>query len=425
MKEYYFFLNDYGELVCQKKINSSIIEYTNEIALEILSLLDNNSYKHVTASSKTIKLSNDQIRLIIMDYKKLMNYGYLNYLEKSLNRINRAINKHQAKKNNNKAIKNLKVQGSRIAVGSLLIAILSNTYQTVKNNDNNIEEPINTDVYENEYSSVDIPDTVTDNVITSQDIDIMLNELESTNNIENNYEENDLIETNEENETFTNVTYLNFESEVDGEKYEHAYNGYYDIVSKYSEKWGVPENVIMAMLTQESGGYVPDNLMQIVFESWNDQVLTEYDFVNNRYQSIVLTDEPEKYVGQDITIITREDLRNKVTNISVACAIFRYCLEQMHYNIPAAIQSYNQGCNGVKSVFARTSEETGIPVDELFNDQTNVEFMNYTNILDWGDPNYLNNVSRYIDNSNDITLKTIDNEGNINNITIAIAEKTL
>lgn len=425
-----FYFDEHDEFCCRVNMEYEINDYVGFEAIRVLEETDVLDFDHLNVDSRMITLSNEDTIVTIEDLSKFFQKDYISYLNNTLKSINEAVANYQKRKRKKHIVTNLKVQGSRVLASSLVLALLScapsllNKSTKEDNNDNttNLEQD-----FIDEMPNIETPKIVT------QSIDSMLEELDKLDEnypgmIKDGFEE-DWEEFQEKvnsiPENPINVAYLVCDDKTNSEKFEHAYNGYYDIVEKYCDKWGAPDNVIMAMLTQESGGYVPDNLMQIVFKSWIDQKITEYDFVNNRYQSIVLTDEPEKWAGKNVTIITRDDLKNKVTNISVGCVIFRYCLEQLDYNIPLAIQAYNQGCGGVKMVLAETSKQTGIPYDDLLRDPTNVEFMNYTNTIDWGDPEYLNHVSMYIENSNDITVKVIDDNGEISEITISIARKKL
>ena len=142
--------------------------------------------------------------------------------------------------------------------------------------------------------------------------------------------------------------------------------------------------------------------MQIDFGVNKDGIIKVYNFNDNRYDKFVLTDNPSKYSNQGITCISREDLNNPKTNISIGTAMLASHAKDLNYHIPSAIQSFNFGVDRTNRALALAGN-----TDEIKNDQTNLNFMNYTDqvniILDKdgnekrvGDSEYLKNVMRYI-----------------------------
>lgn len=418
MKEYYFFFNDNAEFLCEITENNEKIELTEQEAIDELINIDSMNFNKVHASNRLIRLNGEDISVMIADLDHFYSYGYSEYIPSIMERVDKAIVKRQKDNHKNEVVKNLKVTCGKIACGTLILSILGTTahalHKHLSENDNNT----NNFNIENEYkgSSINI-DSISNGI--NDDYNQMINEL---NTVAEQHTETPSINSMIE-ERPIDTAYLRYDDLTGSDTYMGAYEQYYSIVEKYANKWGISPNIIMAMLTQESAGK-QSNLMQIQFDSWVDGVLTEYDFVNGRYQSIVLTDNPEKYAGENITVITRADLQNKNTNISVACVILRHCLEKMDYNILSSIQAYNLGWPNMKVVLRATSENTGQSVDELLSDQTNTEFTNYTYIVKCGDPNYVSNVFRYLTDG-EITIQRINENGEIENLVIGIAQKKL
>lgn len=416
MIEYYFFFNDNNEFMCEITEGEEQTELTEQEAIDELIAINETNFDHVRASNRLIRLNSEDTSVIISDLQDFYSYGYSEYIPDIMERVNKAIAKHQKDKHRNEVVRNLKVTCGKVACGTLIVTLLGTAAGALHKqhtNSNNFTNNIATEDFINE-----IPinlETVSDNF--DEEYDQMIDELETVVD-EYTESQNTIIE-----EKPIDTAYLRYDDLTNTNTYIGAYEDYYSIVEKYANKWGISPNIIMAMLTQESAGKKV-NLMQIQFDSWHDQVLTEYDFVNGRYQSIVLTDTPEKYAGQNITVITREDLNNKVTNISVACVILRYCLEQMDFNVLAAIQAYNLGCPNMDKVMAETSRNVGISVDDLLSDQTNTEFTNYTHIVDCGDPNYVTNVFRYLTDG-EITIQTLNEDGSVSSLVIGVAQKQL
>ena len=86
----------------------------------------------------------------------------------------------------------------------------------------------------------------------------------------------------------------------------------------------------------------------------------------------------------------------------------------MNNHIGASIQCYNFGYGNMMKVLNETASQTGVSVDAILEDQENIDFVNYTHIIDAGDPNYLSNVMQYTNSLEEgFILKEIDENGNI------------
>lgn len=173
-------------------------------------------------------------------------------------------------------------------------------------------------------------------------------------------------------------------------------NQYGDIVHDKALKWGIDENLLLAILTEESrqGGIV--NLMQIEFDAWKDVPFKVYDFQNDKYVDILLTDNQEKYNDPAYLTISRADLTNPETNISIGAAIMQNSLYSMNYHVPAAIQCYNYGLTKMNNEVFKNMENTSFKTkNEVLNDQYDFTFMNNT-VSGYGDANYFYDVLRFI-----------------------------
>ena len=218
----------------------------------------------------------------------------------------------------------------------------------------------------------------------------------------------------------TPEAYLDFQYLDDVNMYENI-KEYKEQIDYAAQKWGVSPNIVAAIIAQESSGELV-NLMQIDFGVNKDGIIKVYNFNDNRYDKFVLTDNPSKYSNQGITCISREDLNNPKTNISIGTAMLASHAKDLNYHIPSAIQSFNFGVDRTNRALALAGN-----TDEIKNDQTNLSFMNYTDqvniILDKdgnekrvGDSEYLKNVMRYIhvydeSRGNDtITFKHMDGD---------------
>lgn len=191
---------------------------------------------------------------------------------------------------------------------------------------------------------------------------------------------------------------------------------YGDIVEEKANKWGVDPNLAMAILTQESRGADTTNIMQIGFGVWQGEPFRVYDFENDKYVDILLTNDPVLYNSDKYLTINQEDLKNPSTNISIGNAMLQYSLRCMDYDIPAGSQCYNYGPTAMNNkVFAEAYTNTFRTKDDLLHDQYDFSFMNYTYAYDKGDNDYFYHISRFFNPEKEtITVK----EKDINGVTV-------
>ena len=233
----------------------------------------------------------------------------------------------------------------------------------------------------------------------------------------NNENLEELVEDIEEAVSDLSTTYYNIDINCGehSEDYDivQIQNKYREYAEKIGAKWGVSPNLILAMLTQETHG-LETNLMQINFDSKRDEIYTVYNFETNEYCSYVLTDNPRQY-DSSITVITREDLTNPFTNISVATIYYRSVLNKYANNNPiAAIELYNKGPGNFNEIIDTTMNKTGLTRDQILSDVENPVFVDYSYVCDAGDPNYVPNVLQYL--NCDMIVTFVDENGEISEV---------
>jgi len=194
-----------------------------------------------------------------------------------------------------------------------------------------------------------------------------------------------------------------------------------NIVDTVSNRWGVSNDLIRDIMKQESHGGTLDNKMQIVFSSWHDQIVKVYNFETNRYETMVLTNTPEKY--HNVTyVITREQLSASAEiNINAGGIILAYLYNRFDHNLFITVQAYNFGEGATKEVIIYTAGQLGMTLEEYKNSGQNDEFMKYTAIVrpHYGDPNYLYHVAGKstndfnLDNGKEYTMRYLDEAGNV------------
>ena len=194
-------------------------------------------------------------------------------------------------------------------------------------------------------------------------------------------------------------------------------NKYRDYAERIGAKWGVSPNLVLAILTQETHGQ-ETNLMQINFDTKKDEVYTVYNFQTNEYCKYVLTDNPSKYKS-DVTTITRQDLTNPFTNMSVAIIYYRSVLSTYANNNPiAAIEVYNKGPRNFDININAATNNTGLSRDQLLNNIENPIYLDYSYACNAGDPKYVPNVLQYL--NGDMIISLVDENNNITEVKCVI-----
>ena len=194
-----------------------------------------------------------------------------------------------------------------------------------------------------------------------------------------------------------NNIYLDVEPIYD-EDLERNVNEYNDIIEEASKKWGVSDVLIKAILMQESSGGKEINKMQIDFDQWKDQIIRVHNFETGEDVKIVLTDNPENYNNVNQTI-SREELNNPKTNISVGTIMLAHTYKYSGNNLLVTIFTYNAGSGKRDRILQLTSERTGLSIDELLADKTSTAFKAYIDEVlpdDYGDHFYIENITKRI-----------------------------
>lgn len=415
---YTFYIDEQNNLVCMVENLHGINYYLNRDAVIKLRDLDTYNFNHSRVSRHDMTISNNILSVSFSNYRELFHYELLRYAPRNAEYIENVIQRFREQQRKKKRIAQIQDTVKKVVITASICTLLGLTTYGIINIEPSKGADLSLEPDENQVSIASDYEVDAPSVITTEDGHMLI-----IDNTKKDVLEPETLETLppvetpavQEEKVDENVTYLEFEHNRDSEKGDHAYDNYYELVEKYSNKWGVSPNIIMSMLTQESGGY-STNLMQIQFWSWKDQVINVYNFEAGKYEKLVLTDNPQEYERKygDIITITKDDLNNPKTNISVGTVLFRESARAMNNHIGASIQCYNFGYGNMMKVLNETASQTGVSVDAILEDQENIDFVNYTHIIDAGDPNYLSNVMQYTNSLEEgFILKEIDENGNI------------
>ena len=226
-----------------------------------------------------------------------------------------------------------------------------------------------------------------DNSKTDIDLESTNSEKEETKS--SSSDSNSISNSDNNNNINEDIENSNIEhgSLTDSQKAQKTKELYGDIISKYSNMYGLDSNVICAIATQERGVHsdsVDDGgaigLMQIQVSVWTHETITAYNYETEQNEDI--------YISLD-------ELRDVDFNVKVGCAIFQNYLKLMNGNYIAAIQCYNMGDGSMRSILNDYSYSSGKSVDEILNDSSDLGWMEYRSGGYYGDPNYVEHVMRY------------------------------
>lgn len=355
---------------------------------------------------RNVYLSGDDFKLTIYKTALFESGNYIEYMPNILDNFTNSLNELNKKRLDKLSKQNRKKKFTLVSAGSLFLIMLA--LGSIKQN-NKIDINGKDDLLKNKFD---------------KEIELLLEALDEEYKAKHAYNEEKYIEQStlryqdmlemkerEEKELESRTTYLEYVDKFGSFDAEYAYNEYYELIKECSKKWGISPNLILGILTQESHG-LETNLTQIVFKSWNGERIKAYNFNENKWEHFVITDNPNAYKDEDITCITRKDLTDPKKNINTCCLIFRDYFEKMDYHIAATIMSYNIGFRKMYKMLDITAQNTGVSVEDILNDQTNVSFMDYNYIVEFADKDYLPHVLQFVGNPN-FTIKIADENGNI------------
>lgn len=194
---------------------------------------------------------------------------------------------------------------------------------------------------------------------------------------------------------------IEYEDRSNSEKANITKEYYNNLINKYSEIYGLDVNLVRAIATQERGVHsgVKDpggatGLMQIQNSVWANENLSAYNFLDKKTETITVNE----------TSLSSVDY-----NIKVGCMILQTVLKYMKYNTLAAVQCYNMGYGNLGKILAAYSHECGKSVEQILNDFTDTNWLDYRCLIKEGDQKYIENVFSWL--GDDIELVNKRNDG--------------
>lgn len=185
--------------------------------------------------------------------------------------------------------------------------------------------------------------------------------------------------------------FLEFGDESETPKAIKTRELYYDTFEICARDYGLDAEMLLGVATQERGIHSPIEdpnggigIMQVQYDVWNDKDITYYK----------LNKETGNF-DQHTLHITDELLKDPTTNIHIGAMILQNYLIYTKYNLPQAIQSYNQGNGAVDNIVSSYCQVTGKDFKEVRYDPEDLGWLDYR-YLEPGDPLYLENVNKWL-----------------------------
>ncbi len=205
---------------------------------------------------------------------------------------------------------------------------------------------------------------------------------------------------------------LTYDDRSDSPKLDTCKEKYGDLITKYSNMYGLDANLMIALATQESGIHDPTNrksgavgLMQIEESVWKNKEIKVYNYETK-------CDETFK--------ITEDTMTNLETNIKIGCMIMRQQMDFMRNNPIAALQSYNMGYGNMDYILKSYAKDCGKSKKDILDDYYDFGYITndyYRNMINVGDSKYVEHVLSYLGDNPTISMYINDDtklEININ-----------
>lgn len=354
MDRYEFYKNKKGKLICNAVINGESVSYFDEDALYFFRRLGKEEFSSFRVEKKKKKkktppqllMSNDYNMVVCRDcykFKHLLN----KYYSKNINKIDDELSK----------------KAYSIAFGTGAIAIVTMELITLFGHDMalQVQREKSEEMAGSTISSYD--ETNTDN------INFQVGE--------------EVIEVEKPTFIYDNAT--------DTEKFKFVEEKYGILCDELGGKYGVSPELLLAMITQESGGQ-DRNLMQIEFDNCADEIFTLDNFLTGGKEKIVLTHDKSKYDDSVLAIDSEMYLKPEY-NLLSAIAILQKCFDYFPRK-DMAIQAYNFGYGNMKKLLKIASEKAGISEEDIINGDS-AYWLKCRDEISAGDSKYVEHILMY------------------------------
>ena len=423
MRKYKFYKRN-SELACEiSEDNVTYFLNYKDAKIQLLNI-SRRYFKNVVADNYKATFSDGNVEIIVEDFNNIL----LKYASYGGYKLIECIKNAMKKRIKNMLVKKLEKTTSSVLCAAGVLTLLAFNSEHVLLGEEDFSNA--------EVIPIEMPIFEEANVFSNTPTVINLSELENeVDQIIANYNAYDTLGTEnfeeienpivqEKYETFVGHVELECNERGDSNDVMYVEENYGDSIEEYANMYGISHNLVTGYFTQESHGLEEnkDNLMQIVFSSHakpdRDEIKHVYNLVTGEVEDFVLTYHPEKYRNADgtykCTVYTEESLKDAKTNIRCGVAILASYYQTYSKNNPfVALACYNQGPGTVKGFLRMAARDNGVSVDDILENPLDLSFLPYMHNSSIGDPYYIENVIRYVANSEDGFYMTGEDNGNI------------
>lgn len=339
------------EIVCISSYGGKKIKLSSDNTRRFFKILSENNYKYK--------------ELVIHGTKTVRYYDVSQKIIDSVQRNKRNINNKKVQRVN-------KYAGAKVAIsGALSLVLILNSLGLYNNKLNEKKENLS------DKTSIGISDSI-DKLKVPMKFTMPVNENTS------------LEEVVEPDYVFD----FEFEDRSDTETANITRSLYTDVITKYSNMYGLPPSMMIAVATQErvthsteispGGGF---GLFQVQVEggwNWLGKSLSAYNFETGEIETIVVCQREDGTI--DMNMLADLDY-----NVKVGCMIMAYDLNYCNYDLIAALQTYNSGA-GVSSLKKEYGEDwlnhrDGLPGGSQYVEYVLSYIKEEDSLLKYKDPN--------------------------------------
>lgn len=354
MDRYEFHKDNKGKLICNAVINGETVSYFDEDALYFFKRLGKEEFSSFRVEKKKKKkktppqllMSNDYNMVVCRDCYKFKDLLY-KYYSKNINKIDDELSK----------------KAYSIALGTGAIAIATINLFMICGHDEALQIQRENSKKFAGFTISSYDETNTDNIN---------------------------FQVGEEVFEVEKPTFI-YDTATDTENFKFVEGKYGSLCKEIGGKYGVSPELLLAMITQESGGQ-DRNLMQIEFDNCADEIFTLDNFLTGEKEKIVLTHDKSKYDDSVLAIDSEMYLKPEY-NLLSAVAILHKCFDYFP-KVDMAIQAYNFGYGNMKELLKIASKKAGISEEDIINGDS-AYWLKCRDEISAGDSKYVEHILMY------------------------------